>query len=224
MKTNFLKMSAICAATVAFAGQAIADSGFYISGGLNSTSLTHDVSRNTGSNLPNTGASGGPSATTTDRDTGASVYIAGGYRFDIFEDSYLEVEAFYADESAETQNLNGVLVSELELSNSYGLDLHLGQQITEKFSIYGLVGVTQYEGDANQFYTFAPPVSAVEFEETAFVYGAGVELALTDKLSTFGEVRLSNDVDFDTPVDQGGIRAENNLEFTTIRSGLKFKF
>lgn len=224
MTTKIRTIACLLASSALFAGVAQAENGFYISGGINSTTLTQDVSRNTGSNEPNTGPAGGPSATTTDQDTGASVYVGAGYRFDVLDDSYIEIEGFYADENAETKNLNNVLVSEVELTNSYGIDLHLGQQVTEKISVYGLVGLVQYEGDANQSYTFAPPVTAVQIEETAFVYGAGVELGLTDKISTFGEVRISNDVEFDTPADKGGITSENNLDFTTIRTGLKFKF
>ncbi|MFC7291569.1 outer membrane beta-barrel protein [Hirschia litorea] len=224
MTHSIRTIACLLASSAVFTGLAHADSGFYVSGGLNSTTLTQDVSRNTGSNLPNTGPADGPSATTTDQDTGASVYVSAGYRLDVLENSYLEFEAFYADENAETQNLNNVLVSEVELKNSYGLDLHLGQKVTDTFSVYGLVGVTQYEGDANQSYTFAPPVTSVELEETAFVYGAGVELGLSKHISTFGEVRISNDVEFDTPVDKGGIISQNNLDFTTIRTGLKFKF
>ncbi len=225
MITQFRTL-AIAAATssVLVGGAAYADNGFYVTGGLNSTSLTQTLTRNTGSNQPNTGPAGGPSISTSDKDTGASFYVSGGYRFDVLSDSYIEIEGFYADETAETKNLNNVLVSQVELKSSYGVDVHLGKQITDTFSVYGLVGLAQYDGNVNLSYTFAPPTDFAEIEETTFVYGAGVEIGLSDKISTFGEVRISNDVEFETPIDQGGLTSVNDLDFTTIRSGLKFKF
>ena len=224
MSSNFLKFTVATAMSALLSGAAFADNGFYVTGGFNSTTLQHNLSRNTGATGAAEGPVGGPSITSVDQETGASFYVSGGYRFEAFEDSFLEIEAFYADETAETQNINGVIVSDIELTSSYGVDVHLGQKITDKFSVYGLVGIAQYEGDANLSYTFAAPTDSVSIEETGFVYGAGVEIGLTSNISTFGEVRITNDLEFDTPVDQGGVTSENDLDFTGIRTGLKYKF
>ena len=51
-----------------------------------------------------------------------------------------------------------------------------------------------------------------------------VEIDFDDRWSTFAEVRLVNDLEFDTPVDRGGIQAQDELELTIIRTGLKYRF
>ena len=206
---------------------AMADNGFYVSAGVNSTTVEQSLSRNTGTNVPispDTGAANGGSFSTFDQDTGASAFVSVGYRFEFLSDSFLEAEAFYADETAETQNLNSLIISEVELQNSFGLDVHLGKQVTDTVGIYGLMGVAQYEFDVNQSYPFAPPTAFVSAEETAFVYGAGVEISLTDHISTFGEVKLTTDLDYDTPVDQGGVRSINELDLNVIRTGIRYRF
>lgn len=203
------------------------DSGFYISGGLNSTTSEQGLTRNTGTNLPTdaaTGPANGPSLSTQDQDTGVSLFVGAGYRHDLPNDYFVSVEAFYADESAETLNINNVLVSEVELTESYGIDFRGGLEVTDRFAVYGLLGATNYNFDSNLSYTFAPPTEFVEQDEWALVYGAGVELTLNDRFSTFGEVRLSNDIEFDTPRDRGGVVSDNELDLTVIRSGIRFNF
>ena len=226
MRLSHLLASTACLVGM-LTGAAHADNGFYVSGGLNSTTLNQNVTRNTGTNLPtspDTGPANGGSFSTNDRDTGASFYGAAGYRFEVLNDNFFEVEAYYADETANTVNVNSLIVSEVELDQSYGLDLHMGKQVTDTFGIYGLVGVAQYDFDVTQSYTFAPPVDLVSAEETAFVYGAGVNIALTDRLSTFGEVRITNDLDYSTPTDRGGITSSNELDLTVVRTGIRYSF
>lgn len=223
---NQIKITAISAAalTALTAAPAFAESEWYVHGGFNSTTLEQGTTRNTGTNGPNVGPAGGPSISSTDQDTGASFYIAGGYEFEPFPDSFAAVEIFYADETAETQNINNVKVTDIELNSSYGIDVKLGQNITDKFSVYGLLGVTQYDFDGQVSYTFAPPIDDISSEEASFVYGGGVELAFNDRWSTVTELRISNDVEFDTPVDRGGIQSSDQFDFLTIRSGLKYRF
>ena len=216
--------AAIAFAAIVPGGTAFADSGWYVHGGINSTTLEQQTTRNTGSNEPNVGPAGGTSASTVDQDTGASVYIAGGYEFKPFEDAFAAVEVYFADENAETQNINNVKVTDLSLNSSYGIDLKLGHNVTDKFAVYGLVGVAQYDFDGTVTYTFAPPIDDISAEEAAFVYGGGVEIGFNDKWSTIAEVRLSNDIDLSTPVDRGAIQSRDDLEFTVIRTGLKYKF
>lgn len=203
---------------------AVAQSGLYVHGGINSTTVEQGTTRNTGSNQPNVGPAGGASASTVDQETGASFYIAGGYEFQPTSDTFIAVEAYYADETAETQNINNVKVTDIELNSSYGVDVKLGTQVTDKLSLYGLLGIAQYDFDGQVSYTFAPPIDDISSEEAGFVYGGGLELAFNDKWSTIAEVRITNDLDFDTPVDRGGIRSEDQLDFLVIRSGLKYRF
>lgn len=112
----------------------------------------------------------------------------------------------------------------LDLAGPNGIAVKLGQIVTDKFAVYGLLGVTQYEFEGAISYTFAPPVDDISSEEAAFVYGGGVELALNDRWSTIAEVRISNDADLTTPIDRGAISSTDDLEFLVIRSGLKYRF
>lgn len=217
-------IAASAAFAIAVAPAAMADSGWYVHGGINATTIEQGTTRNTGSNQPNVGPAGGASASTVDKDTGASIYLAGGYEINPFPDSFVAVEIYYADETAETHNINNVKVTDIELSSSYGIDLKLGQNVTDKFAVYGLAGFAEYDFDGQASYTFAPPIDDISSKETAFVYGGGVELAFNDKWSTIAEVRLSNDVEISTPVDRGGISADDEIDFFVIRSGLKFRF
>ena len=204
-----------------------AETDFYVHGGVNSTTVTQTLQRNTGTNIPTseeTGPANGGSFTTSNQDTGASFYIAGGVEFDVFEDSFVAIEVFYADETAETININSVLVNEVSLNSSYGADVKLGQNVTDKFAIYGLLGVAQFDFDSDVSYTFAPPTDDAGTEEAAFVYGGGVELSLSERISVVTDIRIANDVSFDTPIDRAGVRSENELDFVTIRSGLKYRF
>lgn len=223
MKT-FNTIAAVMVSSAIFAGVAQAENGFYIMGGLNATTAEHGVNRNTGTNAPLVGPVGGPSLSSVDKDTGASIVVGAGYRHDFTDTFYGEIEAYYTDETAETHNINSVLVTDVELKQSFGLDVHLGHQLTDKVSLYGLFGVAQYEGDITKTYTFAPPVDLADLEETAFVYGGGVEIGITDRISTYGEFRISNDIDFSVPVDRGGVVSDNELEISVIRTGLKYKF
>jgi len=215
---------ALAVSLALFAPAAAAESGWYAHGGFNSTTLEQSTTRNTGTNGPNMGPAGGSSISTVDQDTGASFYIAGGYEFKPTSDTFLAIEAHYGDETAETQNINNVKITDVELTSSYGIDLKLGQNVTDKFAVYGLLGITQYEFDGAISYTFAPPVDDISSEEAAFVYGGGVELAFNDRWSTIAEVRISNDVDLTTPIDRGAISSTDDLEFLVIRSGLKYRF
>ncbi len=244
MSSNFLKFTVATAVSALLSGAAFADNGFYVTGGFNSTTLQHNLSRG-----PNAGAVpdsvvgvsalfNGPTTSSVDQDTGASFYISGGYRLEVLDGSFIEVEAFYADETAETSNfsavdsislptsttLNKILSTDVELSNSYGIDVHLGQEVTEKLSVYGLVGITQFEGDVTQSLSAVVGPTTFSFEEVGFVYGAGVEVKLTSNIATFGEVRITNDLEFDAPDLRLGVSAANELDFTGIRTGLKYKF
>ena len=216
--------SAALLTTLISAPAVTAKDGLYISGAINSTTQESFSSRSTGSNAPNTGAAGGPSGTVVDKDTGVGFVGGIGYKKQLTEDFFASVEAFYSAEDADTTTLNNVRVNHVELNATYGADLRFGTNVTDKVSIYGLAGITAHDFDSSISYTFAPPKDNVSDEEWGFTYGGGVEIALTDRLSTFGEFRLVNDLDFDTPVDRGGVSNTEELDYTTIRTGLRFSF
>ena len=224
MINKFIAIASAAALASVLAGTASAESGWYVHGGINSTTFEQSTTRNTGTNQPNVGPAGGASASTSDQDTGASLYIAGGYEIKPFPDSFAAVEVYYADETAETQNINNVKITDVSLNSSYGIDLKLGHNVTDKFAVYGLIGVAQYDFDGAISYTFAPPIDDISSEEAGFVYGGGVEIDFNDNWSTIAEVRITNDLDLSTPVDRGAIRSSDDLNFTVIRSGLKYRF
>ena len=223
MKMKLIAASALLI-SLSSAPAALAGDGIYISGSINTTTQENNSSRNTGSNQPNVGPAGGASATVVDKDTGIGFVGGIGYKKHLTEDFFASVEVFYSTESAETTTLNNVKVNNVELNSTYGADLRLGTDVTDKVSIYGLAGITAHDFDSSLSYTFAPPTDFVSDEEWGYTYGGGVEISLTEKLSTFGEFRIVNDLSFDTPVDRGGIQADEDLNYTTIRTGVRFSF
>jgi len=224
MKTTSITTTLALVASLAISAPALAGDGFFISGGINNTTQENNQSRNTGSNQPNMGAAGGPSGTVVDKETGIGFVVGAGYKHRLNEDMFVSVEAFYSTESAETTTLNNVRSNNIELNATYGADLRFGTDVTDKVAIYGLVGATAHDFDSNLSYTFAPPLDFVSDQLWGFTYGGGVEINLTEKLSTFGEFRLANDLSFDTPIDQGGVQTQEDLNYTTLRTGFRFSF
>lgn len=210
--------------SLAMAAPASAKDGFVISGGLNTTTQELNQSRNTMSNQPNVGPAQGASGTVVDKETGLGFSGSIGYKKAFTPDFFAVVEGFYAAEDTEVQIINNVLVNDTELNSTYGVDLRLGTKVNEKVAIYGLASATAFDIDSVITYTFAPPMDAVSTEEWAFVYGGGVDLSLTDRITTFGEFRLADDVSFDTPTDRGGITSRNELNYRIIRTGIRFSF
>jgi len=223
MKMKLIASAALLASMTSVPA-AFAGDGIYISGGVNSTTQESNSSRNTGSNQPNEGAAGGASGTVVDKDTGIGFVGGIGYKKHLSEDFFASIEAFYSTESADTTTLNNVKINNVELNSTYGVDLRLGTDVTDKVGIYGLAGLTAHDFDSSLSYTFAPPTDFVSEDEWGFTYGGGVEIGLSEQLSTFGEFRLVNDLSFDTPVDRGGIQTDEELNYTTIRTGFRFSF
>lgn len=65
-----------------------------------------------------------------------------GYKTHVNDKVFLAVEGFYNKESAETRNLNNLLITEVELDATYGINLKAGFDITNEFSVYGFIGTT----------------------------------------------------------------------------------
>lgn len=206
-------------ATPAFAGD-----GIYVSGGVTATTQENNQTRNTGSAAPNAGPANGPSASVVDKDTGIGFVGAVGYKTHFSNGFFGAVEAFYSTESAETTIVNNVLVNTVELNSSYGVNAQLGHDVTDTLAVYGLFGATAYDFHSQLGYTFAPPMEEVDASEWAFTYGGGVEVKLSERVSTFGEFRISNDLSFETPVDKGGVTSRNELNYTVLRTGIRFSF
>lgn len=221
---HLILSAAILAAPFALTAPAFASDGVYISGGINATSQSSFSSRNTGSNQPNTGAAGGGSGTVVDKDTAIGFVGGIGYKKHLTPDLFVSAEAFYSDESVETTTINTVKINQVELNSTYGADLRFGAKVSDRVALYGLIGATAHDFDSALSYTFAPPTDFVSDEVWGLTYGGGAEVALSERLSTFAEFRIANDLDFNTPLDRGGIATLEELDYTTLRTGLRFSF
>jgi len=222
LKTSARHMAIIALASTAsfmvVSQHAAADDGFYVSGSITATELGHTINRNTGlmdsasisSNVDNT-------------DVGLRLGV--GYKTHITNDTFVAIEGFYSFENTSTESLNGMLVSSLELDASYGADLRLGYDITEKFALYALAGITVLDFENNTGYTFAPPMQELSATESGFTYGLGAELQITDKVSVIGEYRITSDVGFTPNADRvGSFVNDNQLDHNALRLGVNYAF
>ena len=122
-------LTAVLAVTSVFAGNAaLAADGLYVSGQIGSSKLGHTIERNTGGlALPVPDTSG----TTFVEETEAEIGVAIGYLFSPSNGKfYYGPEAYVNYETAETRNINGVLIGDVELNYSYGARLLGGVNIT----------------------------------------------------------------------------------------------
>jgi len=219
---NFVHTSKLAVAAVVMSAAAVAtaqaDDGFYVSGSVTATDLSHNINRNTGS-------ADSASASTTVSQTDVGFRLGLGYKRHVTEDWFVAVEGFYSFENAETRSLNGMLVSTLELDASYGGDFRVGYDITDKFAMYALAGVTALEFENSTAYTFAPPMQEISKTEAGFTYGIGAEIQLTNKMSVVGEYRITNDISFTPNADRvGSLVNDNQIDHGALRLGVNFSF
>ncbi len=203
---------------------AMAEGGLYVTGKTNTTTLEHSVTRSAATEgLPVADSNGSTFVDETDFGAGLGI----GYEIGLTEDFFVAVEGFYNYESASTRNVNGVLVTDVDLNATYGGRVLSGAHITDKFSIYSHGGFTVLDYDVNNSYTFAPPTTSRSDTETGFSYGVGMDYKFTDRLSTFTEFTQISDVEFDgIPEVAGGTGTvnPNDLNTTSLSFGLKYRF
>jgi opacity protein-like surface antigen len=203
-----------------------AGSGFYVSGKLSATTFDHTINRNTGgfAGLPVPDTSGVTTAETTDFSGG----LALGYKHSFGQGQYfIGAEGFYNFENASTRNINGVLVTDIDLDASYGGRVLLGVNATDKLSIYGHGGVTVLDFDVRNSYTFAPPVRTASETEATFSFGVGAGYAVTDRIGVFIEYTQTTDADFDgLPEVAGGTNRvnPNDVSLSAFSIGAKYSF
>lgn len=198
---------------------AAASDGIYVSGYLLNTTQDHTIERDTGTNTT-------PSITTSSEETDVGVGIALGYKMHVDEKVFLAVEGFYNKESAETRNLNNLLVTEVELDSTYGINLKAGFDVTPEFSVYGFVGSTWVDIDLDNSYPFAPPMRSGSETESEFSFGFGLSYSLSEHLSVVGEYTQLNDLDFD-PLPEVAVPGKvnpNELDLSSWKVGLSYMF
>lgn len=197
---------------------ASAGDGFYVSGSVTATDLNHSINRNTGQ-------MDSPSISSFASETDIGLRLGLGYKTHVSEDFFFAVEGFYAWENASTESLNGMLRSTLSLDASYGADARIGYDVSDKFAVYALAGVTYLDFDNDTGYTFAPPMQQLSETEAGFTYGFGAEIQVTERYSIVGEYRITNDVSFTPNPDVvGGFVNDNQIDHSALRFGLNFSF
>lgn len=215
-KPTLITLSLI-ASTVSLSVQA--KDGFRIGSLASNATLTHTIERNTGSNTT-------PSLSSRVEESDFAYGLSVGYQFHIADNFFLGAEAFYQDQNIETRNLNNLLITELSLDNTYGVKFKGGVDITDKFSVYGLIGQTTLEFDMNNSYPFAPPTRAASRDVDELTIGFGAEYAVSDNWSVTAEFSQLNDVSFD-PIPEVAIPGkinDNELDFSSISFGVNYNF
>lgn len=216
----------IIASTMTIASAASAQDA-YVVGTVGATGATHTIERDLGPNppaLPVPDAGG----TTSSNEDSVSFEIGAGVQFDLGQSrSFIGLEGFYGIEDGNSRNINGVLVTDVDLDARYGGRALLGYHVTDGFDVYTHAGLTFVEYDLTNSYTFAPPVTTRSNTDSEFSYGAGMRYRLTDNLSAVVDyTRVSNIVFDGIPEVAGGTGRvnPNNLSLDRFATGLLFKF
>lgn len=220
-----MKFTAFTAAVIALAAGSATAEGFYFSGKLSAQTQSHTIERDTeGVVLPVPDVGGVSLVEQTD----AAVGIGLGYEQNIGTGPlFWGAEVFYNAETGESRNINGVLVTDLELEASYGARLIAGTNVTDTVKLYTHAGVTQVDFDVTNSYTFAPPVTDDSYSETGFSYGVGASVAVSDSVALFTEYTAVTGIEFDGIAEvAGGTGRENpnTLDLSALAIGVKYSF
>lgn len=221
----FTKLTTATGLTLLLLGTTAQAEGFYISGSIIGTTQDHTIERNTaGTELPVPDVGGTSFVSETDLSGGVGL----GYQQSFGNTGlFWGAEAFYNAEQGESRNINGVLVTDVELQASYGARLIAGAAVTDKFAVYAHAGVTEVEFDVTNSYTFAPPVTEASYSETGVSYGVGATYAIDDKVSVFAEYTQVDGITFDgIPEIAGGTGRvnPNSLDLSRTAIGVKYSF
>ena len=199
--------------------------GAYIFGNISSTGLGHSIERSIDSDagLPVPDAGGVSSV----EDSDFAVGIGIGYRADLNEDVFVGVEGFYDRIDNSSRNVNGVLVTDIDLKSSYGIRLLSGVNVNEKFSIYAHIGYTEINYDIRNSYTFAPPVRERSDTEGSLSFGLGADYAFNEKYSVYTQYSQTTDVKFNGIAELAGGTGRvnpNELDLSQLTIGIKYSF
>lgn len=198
---------------------------FYVAGKISASTFDHTIDRNTeGFVLPVPDSGSTSTADSTDFAGG----VALGYQQNFGQDRFFAgVEGFYNFETGSSENINGVLVTEIDLDASFGARVLAGVNATDRLSLYAHGGLTFLDFDVRNSYTFAPPVrNASETEET-FSFGFGASYKVSDHISVFGEYTQTTDADFDGIPEVAGDTGRvnpNDINLNAFSLGLKYAF
>jgi len=213
---NPLAVTAVLACSVT---SAYAKDGFSLGTVTSNATFSHTIERNTGTDTS-------PSITSRTEESDIAFGLIGGYQFHVSDDFFLGIEAFYNEENIETRNINNLLITELELNNSYGVNLKAGVDVNDKFSVYALLGQTTLDFDINNSYPFAPPLRSGNTDVDEITFGFGAEYEITDKWSFTARYTQLNDVNFD-PLPEVAVPGkinDNEVDYSALSFGVNFNF
>lgn len=196
-----------------------ANDGFSLGVTVGNGTFSHTIERNTGSNTT-------PSITTRTEESDLAVGLNAGYQINLDNSLYFGIEAFYKEENIQTRNINNLLITELSLENSYGLNLKAGVNVTDKFSIYTLLGQTTLDFDINNSYPFAPPLRDGSESVDEVTYGIGAQFSVNDHWSVTAQYTQLNDVSFD-PLPEVAVPGkinDNEVDLTALTFGVNYNF
>lgn len=223
--SRLIQLSAL-SSSLLLAGTAGAEE-YYVYGSIGATETTHSIERNLGPNpptLPSPDAGG----VSTVSETGPGYLIGAGVRTHLHDGPlFVGAEAYYGLEDAQSRNINGVLVTDLDLNARYGARALLGVDVADNLSLYTHAGVAYLDYDLTNSYTFAPPVRERSDRESGFSYGVGASYRLSDRLSLFADYTKVSEVDFNgIPEIAGGTGRvnRNTLALDTLSTGLRWSF
>lgn len=209
-------LSLSCASIITTAN---AGDGFSLGVTAGNGTFSHTIERNTGSNTT-------PSITTRTEESDLGYGLTAGYQFSVSEDVFLGIEAFYKEESIETRNINNLLITELSLENTYGINVKAGINVNDKFSVYALLGQTTLDFDINNSYPFAPPLRDGDESVNEITYGIGAEFSINDHWSITAQYSQLNDVAFD-PLPEVAVPGkinDNEVDFNALSFGVNYNF
>lgn len=214
-----------CSAVTLIGATAAFAEGIYVSGKISASTFGHSIERNTGGVMlpvPDTGG------VTTVEETEFSGGIGVGYLKNFSDNKlFVGIEGYYDFEDASTRNINGVLITDLNLNATYGVRGMLGVHATEMLSLYVHGGLAVLDFDIRNSYTFAPPVREGSATESAFSYGVGASYKINHSISLFTEYTQITDVNFTAiPEVAGGTNRvnPNDVDLRKISLGLRYNF
>jgi opacity protein-like surface antigen len=220
MPSKHTKIAALLALSCAsIFTTAHANDGFSIGVTAGNGTFSHTIERNTGSNTT-------PSITTRTEESDLGYGLTAGYKFNVSQDVFFGIEAFYKEENIETRNINNLLITELSLENTYGVNFKAGINVNEKFSIYALLGQTTLDFDINNSYPFAPPLRDGDDSVDETTYGIGAEFSINDHWSVTAQYTQLNDVAF-TPLPEVAVPGkinDNEVDFSALTFGVNYNF
>lgn len=213
------------AALSVFSHQSAQAGEVYVLGSAGVSESSHSIERNLGENPPELPSPDAGGVTSVDED-GASFSLGAGYRTNVpGSPVFIGVEGFYTFEDIESRNINGVLITDVDVDGQYGGRVLLGYDVNDRVKVYAHGGVSWIDFDLTNSYTFADPVTSRSETEAAFAYGAGAEFEVIDKVGVFVEYTRTTEVAFDgIPEVAGDTGRVNYNELALDRLALGFRW